>query len=364
MDGGSTPLFTACGNGHTEIASALLAAGAKVNQAGDWGYTPLSFACQEGHTETATALIAAGAKVNQARDDGVTPLFIACQEGHTETAAALIAAGAKVNQAMDGGSTPLYIACGKGHTETAAALLAAGAKVNQAGDWGYTPLYIACREGHTEIATALIAAGANVNQAAEDDGETPLFTACYYNRLSTVQLLSSYGASRTFPDGETAEEVAAEEGYDELHAWLVRSRQWTTPLHHLATVGADRARALLRGGADLRAAAAGADAPTPLSLAERLRADVGLSSATRHLPSLSPHFFLMPFISDSSYVFSYTSASLRFCTRLLPPMVSISRFLSAEENMPLASSPRQSSACFLATSGSASLPSTSKSGSK
>ena len=67
--------------------------------------------------------------------------------------------------------------------------------------------------------------------------------------------------------------MAADEGHDELHAWLVRSRQWTTPLHHLATVGADRARALLRGGADLRAAAAGADAPTPLSLAERLRAE-------------------------------------------------------------------------------------------
>ena len=67
--------------------------------------------------------------------------------------------------------------------------------------------------------------------------------------------------------------MAADEGHDELHAWLVRSRQWTTPLHHLATIGADRARALLRGGADLRAAAAGADAPTPLSLAERLRAE-------------------------------------------------------------------------------------------
>ena len=53
----------------------------------------------------------------------------------------------------------------------------------------------------------------------------------------------------------------------------MRSRHWTTPLHHLATVGADRARALLRGGANLRAAAAGEDAPTPVSLAERLRAE-------------------------------------------------------------------------------------------
>ena len=71
----------------------------------------------------------------------------------------------------------------------------------------------------------------------------------------------------------SAESVAAHFGHYDLRAWLMRSRHWTTPLHHLATVGADRARALLRGGADLRAAAGGADAPTPLSLAERLRAE-------------------------------------------------------------------------------------------
>merc|ERR1712091_339623 len=143
-------------------------------------------------------------------------------------------------------------------------------------DGGYTPLFFACEEGHTEIAAALLAAGAAVDHIA-DDGETPLFVACHYNHLRTVQLLSSYGASRI--DAENSpESVAAEQGHDDLRAWLVRSRQWTTPLHHLATVGADRARALLRGGADLCAAAAGADAPTPLSLAERLRAE-GLAPA-------------------------------------------------------------------------------------
>jgi hypothetical protein len=58
---------------------------------------------------------------------------------------------------------------------------------------------------------------------------------------------------------------------------LTRALTWCNrrELLLLLAVGlhADRARALLRGGADLRAAAAGADAPTPLSLAERLRAE-------------------------------------------------------------------------------------------
>jgi ankyrin repeat protein len=278
-DDGSTPLFIACQEGHTEVVAALIAAGAKVNQAADDGAspTPLFMACQEGHTEVVAALLAAGAKVNQADGEGWTPLIVACGNGHTEIAAALIAAGAKVDQAKDSGATPLYIACGNGHTETVAALLAAGAKVNQATDGGATPLYVACQEGHTEVVAALLAAGAKVNQAM-NNGATPLFAACQHNGLllSTVQLLSAYGASRAFVVNgtqRTAEEAAAHFGNEAVREWLAGSRQWTTPLHHLATVGADRARALLRGGADLRAAAAGADAPTPLSLAERLRAE-------------------------------------------------------------------------------------------
>ena len=56
-----------------------------------------------------------------------------------------------------------------------------------------------------------------------------------------------------------------------MAAWLAESRDWTTPLHHLRVVTPARARALLRGGADLRAAARDG-APTPLSLARGLRA--------------------------------------------------------------------------------------------
>ena len=69
----------------------------------------------------------------------------------------------------------------------------------------------------------------------------------------------------------TAEQIATTRGHADLAAWLVDSRQWSTPLHHLRIVGAARARELLRGGADLHAAAA-AGGPTPLSLAQALRA--------------------------------------------------------------------------------------------
>ena len=56
-----------------------------------------------------------------------------------------------------------------------------------------------------------------------------------------------------------------------LAAWLVSSRKWTTPLHHLTIIPATRAHALLRNGASILAAAAPGD-PTPLSLARELHA--------------------------------------------------------------------------------------------
>ena len=46
------------------------------------GATPLSIACQQGHAEVASVLLAAGAAVDLARDTGDTPLYIACEKGH------------------------------------------------------------------------------------------------------------------------------------------------------------------------------------------------------------------------------------------------------------------------------------------
>ena len=56
------------------------------------GETPLHWAAQEGHTEIARALITAGAKVNLADNYGRTPLNLAALHGHTETVEILRAA--------------------------------------------------------------------------------------------------------------------------------------------------------------------------------------------------------------------------------------------------------------------------------
>ena len=54
-----------------------------MNQARDTGSTPLFYACQEGHTEIVTKLLAANADVNQPNNNDVTPLYVACENGRS-----------------------------------------------------------------------------------------------------------------------------------------------------------------------------------------------------------------------------------------------------------------------------------------
>ena len=280
----ATPLHAASQERHVEVVAALLAAGAHADVAQGIGNeaTPLFVAAQGGHVEILAALLNAGAHVDGAkRSDGATPLWFASHNGHAKAVSALLAAGAEVDPIAQGpedddtAATPLFAASSGGHVDVVSMLVNAGATI----DWStrnerWTSLMVASQESHVKVLTVLLEAGAAVNQT-EIDGHTAMTVACAVGDLTCVKLLSSYGATRTFhaaPDQHfTAEEMATDSDHEALATWLVESRHWSTPLHHLRIIGATRARELLRGGADLHAAAA-AGGPTPLSLTQALHA--------------------------------------------------------------------------------------------
>jgi ankyrin repeat protein len=274
---GVTALLEACFRGHTKVVAKLLAANADVNQAKNDGITPLIIACCEGHTEVVTKLLAANANVDQVQNDGSTALLFASRQGHAEIVKKLLAANANITLADKLGDTPLYAACEEGHAEVAALLLAANADVNQGDNEGRTPLWIASQHGHPKVAEMLLAANAEVNanpiSDAEDDGVPPLKVAIVNGHLGCVQVLSSYGASRVFVFGpdDTAERCATEYGHHHILAYLIRSSDWSTPLHHLKILTPERAFVLLRGGADVDASAE-PSGQTPLWIAQDLYA--------------------------------------------------------------------------------------------
>jgi ankyrin repeat protein len=95
---GRTPLYAASSINSPDAVNILLENGvADVNiKETLLGKTPLFAACEKGHTDIADALLIAGADINTKNNNGKTPLFAACEKGHTEIIKFLLFRGANL----------------------------------------------------------------------------------------------------------------------------------------------------------------------------------------------------------------------------------------------------------------------------
>ena len=156
----------------------------------------------------------------------------------------------------------------QGHAQCVSLLFSARAEVDLALDNGSTPLLVACHNDCIDCVRLLLDNNAAVDQAMEN-GATPAMVACQRGHGKCMQLLSSHGANRLVPilgELRSAEQIAAEMNHLDLHAWLVMSRDWCSPLHHVEALSEKRSVKLLRAGADLHCRS-GVGAPSPLELA-------------------------------------------------------------------------------------------------
>ena len=93
-----TPLQIAIQARDIEEIRALITEGADVNElSGNRDPVLLTACTRDGHPEIITILIAAGADVNGLDRNGCTALYMACKNGHMELVAMLIQAGADLN---------------------------------------------------------------------------------------------------------------------------------------------------------------------------------------------------------------------------------------------------------------------------
>lgn len=93
---GSTPLFIAAQNGHTEMISLLLQHGADVNAAG-CTVSPLSMAVQGGYLETCRVLLKNGADPNIHE---CSPLILAASDEYSDLVKLLLTNGANLDLAI------------------------------------------------------------------------------------------------------------------------------------------------------------------------------------------------------------------------------------------------------------------------
>jgi ankyrin repeat protein len=216
---GTTALMWASEQGHADIIRMLAQHGAEVNAQsaaitppkrrglgfapanapGDapakGGLTALLFAVREGSLDSVTALMAAGADVNQSSVDGSSPLLVAVQDGFYDIGRFLIDHGAQVNLANSKGWTPLYLAVKNRNQETTAI-----PGPNTDGVLAFIQILLE----HKADPNARIKADTEIHQGMtaawlKEAGATPLLRASICGDLTVVKMLLDHGADPLIP---------------------------------------------------------------------------------------------------------------------------------------------------------------------
>lgn len=180
--------------GNTKAVQLFLKAGMSPDINSD-SLTPLLEAARRGHSDVAAALIKAGANVNAQDPYGVSVLMFASICGSSELMEMLIERGADVNAKDVNGRTALIEALTTENdipVSVMKSLLNAGADPNARISGEETALMLAAA-GDIEILRMLIEAGADVN-AQDENGSTALMRAAPYPE--NASLLKSAGATK------------------------------------------------------------------------------------------------------------------------------------------------------------------------
>jgi ankyrin repeat protein len=247
----STALLAAAANGHTEVARRLIIAGADLNvvgcteivvasapiepsmliapSRGSATYAPmisaLYTASLNGHGEIVSILLDAGADLNAisypSTDHVATPICAAAEAGDLGIVATLLAAGADISKSTMGHRHPLIAAVENSHVEVVAALIEVGAEVNTRSDT-VSALGVAAAKGNVRIVEILIEAGAYSN-VDDYHGHTALMIASAEGRIEVIKALidAAAGQPANMPGFEEAVNLAAIEGHSDIEQLLL-----------------------------------------------------------------------------------------------------------------------------------------------
>ncbi|MEZ4417673.1 MAG: ankyrin repeat domain-containing protein [Gemmatimonadota bacterium] len=169
---------------------------------GQGGLAALHYAVRQGHGDVAHALLAAGADIDQVTGgDHTSPLLMACINGYFDLALELLDGGADVNLASDAGATPLFAVINT-HWAPKSRYPQQMAYQNQ-------------RAGYMEMMETFLKAGADPNARltkhlwylgynfdllqVDVAGATPFWRAAYATDVPAMRLLVANGADPNIP---------------------------------------------------------------------------------------------------------------------------------------------------------------------
>ncbi|CAI4222060.1 unnamed protein product [Auanema sp. JU1783] len=152
----ATPLWVAAAQGRENVVRFLVSeAGADINLATSTSSTPLRSACYDGHLSIVKFLVENGADIETPNRLGHTPLMIASFKGKTSVVRYLLSKGASITQRSFKGNTALHDAAEGDHAEVCEVLLEYGATMEK-DDLGLCPLLCSALYGNGNVLPVLL----------------------------------------------------------------------------------------------------------------------------------------------------------------------------------------------------------------
>lgn len=198
---GRTPLHHAVGTGSTDVAVALLKAGANPAALDNNGATPLHYAAFLSLSDVLKAMIDVGVELNVPdASSGATPLHWMVERGTVETAQVLLEGGADVQAVDSKKKTALHWACEQGSNREDLVVLfinhlpeeAKKAAVNARDFEGRTCVHYCASRGIESVTKLLLAAGADPN-TPDNKHVGPVHYGALRGFLGFVQVLYQVG---------------------------------------------------------------------------------------------------------------------------------------------------------------------------
>jgi len=228
------PLFVACEKGSLPMVTLLLGylSQEDINQSNDKGTTCLWIASCNRHTDIVYTLIQNGANPNIPNLKGDSALICACQKGAETIVNLLLEAGIDPYLCNPLRDNPVLICCRTGQYKILEILLKRMSKdiLNKYAEIdGFPPLLAATELNKVECIRVCISFGADINWTTQEDnpiiaGANALHLACHYGRVEAAHTLCELGANvlvKTKVGGYTPLHVAIRSGHSSLVRYLL-----------------------------------------------------------------------------------------------------------------------------------------------
>ena len=200
----SNAIVAAARGGHEAIVDYLMQEGTEFGIS-ELRICILQEALWNGNIQLVSAMLDAGADVNDNSCGLVLPLNISASQGHDEIVRLLLARGARLEDRSDSRTPPLSSAAITGWIQTARTLLEYGADIN--GGWPAAVVLSAERE-HPNMTIFLLEQGASLNRINSDIDAFLAFIS--WDCVSLLRLLVSYGLDVHKGAARTDDDLAKE----------------------------------------------------------------------------------------------------------------------------------------------------------